>query len=109
MNYYSIQGRGGGVAILLVAPCYRGKPDITTVLMGCLTRMQTLLCKIVICLEIPHLQWRQSFYLNNNGGGSKGGARRAPPPLLFWKKRREKAGQNRPLSLAQGLDPPLNK
>ena len=58
-------GGGGGVEILLVAPCYRSEPDVNTVLMGCFTRMQTLLCKIVIRLEIPHLQWRQSFYLNN--------------------------------------------
>jgi len=63
---------GEGVAELLVAPCYRSKPEITTALMGPLTCMRTLLCKIVICLKTPHLQWRQSFcltskYINENG------------------------------------------
>jgi len=58
------EGAGNGVEILLVS-FYRSKPEITTVLMGRLTRMQTLLCKIVIRLKIPHLQWRQSFCLNN--------------------------------------------
>ena len=59
---------GEGVEILLVTPRYRDKPDnITTVLKGHLTCicMQTLLCKIIICLKIPHLQKRQSFCLND--------------------------------------------
>ena len=67
------RGGGGrnGVEILLVS-FYRSKPEITTVLMGRLTRMQTLLCKIVIRLKIPHLQWRQSFCLNNKYINEKG-------------------------------------
>ena len=32
---------GGGVEILLAAPCYRNKPDITTVLKGRLTCIVT--------------------------------------------------------------------
>ena len=50
---YCWGGRGGerGEIILLAARCYRNKPDITTVLMGRLTCLQTLLCKIVICLK----------------------------------------------------------
>ena len=44
-------GLGGGVEMLLAASCYRNEPDITTVLMGRLTRMQTLLCKIIIRLK----------------------------------------------------------
>lgn len=56
----------GGVEILLVAPRYRSKPDVDTVLMGRLTRLQTLLCKIVINLKIPILQWRQSSCLVSN-------------------------------------------
>jgi len=62
-------GGGGrwvkGVEVHLVAPCYRSKPEITTALMGPLTCMQTLLCKIVIFLKTPHSQWRQSFCLNS--------------------------------------------
>jgi len=58
--------------ILLVAPCYRSKPEITIVLMGRLTRVQTLLSKIVIRLTIPHLKWRQSFCLNNKYINEKG-------------------------------------
>ena len=49
--------------ILLAAPCYRNKPDITTVLKGRLTFMQTLLCKIVICLKIPHLHLIETVIL----------------------------------------------
>ena len=56
----------GGIEILLVAPRYRSKPDVDTVLMGRLTRLQTLLCKIVINLKIPILQWRQSSCLVSN-------------------------------------------
>lgn len=69
MDWHSIHG---GVEILLVAPCYRSKPDITTFLMGRLTRMQTLLCKIVVNLKIPYLQWGQSSCLNNKYINKKG-------------------------------------
>ena len=48
----------------MIALCYRSKRDINRVPMGCLPGMPTLLCKIVIGLEIPNLQWRQSFCLN---------------------------------------------
>ena len=53
-NLHSGEG-GGGVEILLAAPCYRNKPDITTVLKGRLTCTQILLCKIIVRLKIPHL------------------------------------------------------
>ena len=40
MEEQPIWGRGGEIP--LAAPCYRNKPDITTVLKGHLTCMQTL-------------------------------------------------------------------
>ena len=73
MNQHPIQSEEGGrVEMLLAAPCYRNKRDITTVLKHFLTRMETPSCEIAICIKIPHLQYRQPFCLNNKYIKEKG-------------------------------------
>ena len=67
-------GAEKGVEILLVAPCYTNKPEITTnhSLEGPLDSYADSSRKIVVCLKIPQLQWRQSFCLNNKYINEKG-------------------------------------